>query len=144
MERVAYLILTIVVLIGVPLWGFRHHVAARRRGLSYENYLERRIDDLNKKIVADAIRRASLLHPRPAQLRRRVRSAAIACVASLTIAGVAIWFGQDHASARNGASHVVSVALGVGVAAFAQAVWFGCRARAAKRLSKSVSTGVNP
>lgn len=130
MESAIYLSLTVLVLVGAPLWIFRHDIAAHRRGISYMEHLQERIDKLNHQLVADEIKKASFLHPRPVSLRRRAWNAAIFSLVYLAIALVSLPFIGSHPWLR----HIVAINLGAGVFSLAIAAWFGYSSRAHRTL----------
>lgn len=114
------ILLTLAVLAAVPLWVFWDDMAASRRGMTYMEYLDHRIDALTKRVVDDQIKKASYLHPRPMGAIAKAKSHGVVggfCV-------VFMLFLDAYASPHLWSRILFAAGLGGSIGSFALALWF--------------------
>ena len=119
------LALTLFALIAIPLWIFRHDIIAAKRGITYLEYLEQRLEKLNQVYVTGEIKRAGLRHPRPLTDMHRAKGQAVACAIWTTVLVIGVLTYHVHVWAHLLLAAGVGGALGSG----ARMAWFYRKAK---------------
>lgn len=100
-------ILTVVILIGAPLWSFRYEIEAKLRGVNVQDLLQTKIDRLEVAIKGQQHRVVGT------SVWVRGKLYAMSAVTLLfVVAGAGCYFGGVHVAAK----HYVGAGLGVLVA----------------------------
>lgn len=109
--------ITVLVLVGVPLWVFRHDIVARFKGMDYIEHLDDRIRRLERDITFSRVRGS------PEWCRHRMQALALGWLF------IAIGLGAGWKAGHMSATFAVATFLGSGLVAVVPEVVRVTRAR---------------